>query len=277
MPSNSKADRSSFPPISSRKNEEPAQNSDGIYDASESREDHQDTCDSVLKLPTIERTKSRSISSISSPTSTLGSRQFTRDKPSRRSLCRSPSCPSNIGLSRQESRNCRLDNGVYDHFPQPEENEDDLKLPDIFRNTSPKLSPRQSSIGTKWKSDKENSYLYSLRKTESFHDSPTEKQDQPQTHALLLPLRSVDTVSRAKNKKKKKLHKSKSELSIQDRENTLAGGRWSSYENEQNQLNGSKECLMEGTLTDRQVEIMSARKMKKWMKTHPQKEGQVKA
>jgi hypothetical protein len=35
--------------------------------------------------------------------------------------------------------------------------------------------------------------------------------------------------------------------------------------------------LIEGAVTDRSVEIVSARKMKKWMKQHPQKEGQVKA
>lgn len=287
MSLNTKHDKSSFPPISSRKN---ASTSSGELDQStdsfrapESRQDNDNLCESpVFKLPTIERTKSRSISSISSPLSTLGSRQFTRDKPSRRSLCRSPSCPSNIGYSRQESSNGDLEKGIYDHFPQPEESEEDMKLPDIFRNTSPRMSPRQSSIGNKWKPDKENNYLYSLRKTESFHETSTDNQnyEHPQTHALLLPLRNVDSVSRSKNKKKKKLHKSKSEnldVSFHDRENTLGGSRWSCYENEQNQLNGSKECLLEGSLTDRQVEILSARKMKKWMKQHPSKEGQVKA
>lgn len=294
MSSLPKQEKNSFPPISNRQklstssNEHELDKSTDSYRKPDSGRDNEDTCASpVFKLPTIERTKSRSISSISSPTSTLGSRQFSRDsKPSRRSICRSPSCPSNIGLARSDSINkdrtdSFIENRVYNHFPQRENEDDNVKLPSIFRNASSlPISPRNSSLSNKWKPDKENGYVYSLRRTESFQDSTKEtiNHEQQQTHALLLPMRNVDNVSRAKNKKKKKFQKSNSESyenTMPEKESSL--GRWSGFENDQNKINGSKECLIEGTVTDRSVEMVSARKMKKWMKQHPSKEGQVKA
>lgn len=290
MPSHSKHDKSSFPPIANRQNSNELDNHQDSCRQQEINDDNESTCASPLfKLPTIERTKSRSISSISTPSSTLGSRQFSRDKQSRRSICRSPSCPSHLGLSRSNSidkeTDTAIEHRIYDHFPQRDEDEDsNVKLPSIFRNASSlPMSPRHSTLSNEWKHERENGYVYSLRRTESFQENNSKENtmhEQHHTHALLLPLRNVDNVSKGK-KKKKKYSKSHStgnddyEHALTERESSL--GRWGGFENEQNQINGSKERLIEGAVTDRSVEIVSARKMKKWMKQHPQKEGQVKA
>lgn len=197
---------------------------------------------SPIKFPTIDRSKSTSVASITGANSRHRSLSKNRD---RRGLCRSPSCPSHFDIHRDNRRELsdmdymfkRETQEAGDQLQNGTGNDDDSKLPDIFckdfKNKKTTKLHKSSShkellpIRSDRSHDRSN---LGLRRTDSYqqvyqthpefgtlsnrHDylesqtqnEASEQRNNIQTAALLLPLR--DNRGDAPNKKKKK-HRSR--------------------------------------------------------------------
>ncbi|XP_033735337.1 uncharacterized protein LOC117323915 [Pecten maximus] len=255
--------------------------------------------ESVFKLPTIDGSRTTSVTSfMGTSNSNSHVHRQSREK-SRRRLCRSPSCPSNMGFSGQKSVELEsptnTDKTLLNVSPGNEDIE--FKLPDIYRNSNSLSLPTssQSEKINPWQSAREHTSRRSLRRTESCRDaynigSPVTEakvkdHHRSQTHAaLLLPIRNSERVS-LKGKKKKNTQVSprtyqdfsshiKTELS-----NGAQNGWDSEYESDlYDSARGSGGKAFDRIMeeTDGHVDIPSSRNMKPWLKDR-QKEGQVKA
>lgn len=247
---------------------------------------------SPVKLPTIDRSKISSTGSVASvQTNVRGHR--SRERLSRRSLCRSPSCPSVLALSKNgldlESPTMK-EKSILNESPTNEDKENDFKLPSIFRNSHSISLPSEhstASVAQSWSMDRERSQTHGIRRTEScrenYNMSPTlesksvSKNDVQRSKtqtALLLPMRNND--AKVKGKKKKNF---KRQNSMHEINNSVLGneiGASHSWPNDYE--NGSFEQIMEESENSRHIDMARERSYKPWMKDRPgQKEGQVKA
>lgn len=255
--------------------------------------------ESVFKLPTIEGSRTNSVTSfMSTPNSNSRSRRQSRER-SRRRVCRSPSCPSSLKFSGQRS--------VELESPTPNdktllnlcsgEDDNEFKLPNIYRNSNSLSVPTNASEKVHpWQSarDVDQMTRRTLRRTESCRDAynigssgvevkANHQRSQGHT-ALLLPIRNSDTRVSVKGKKKKSSQSSP--RSYQDFPNHIqkeltngAQNGWESeydsdiYDSGRGQA-GFDRIMEEDTSTH--ADIASSRKIKPWL-TERQKEGQVKA
>lgn len=230
-----------FPPIS-RKSLHTVNDDGGEYSKHTRNSVPNSLSSSPIKFPTIDRSKSTSVASITG-VSTHGSRNRSLSKNrDRRGLCRSPSCPSHFDIHRDIRREfTETDYSVFkrerqetgDQFhsgsPNGTGNEDGNKLPDIF---SKEFNNKKTDKLHKTTSQKEllpvrsdrshdRSNNLGIRRTESYQQvipshsefgsltnrDNSEQRTNIQTAALLLPLRD-NTRADAPNKKKKK-HRSR--------------------------------------------------------------------
>ncbi|XP_060062822.1 uncharacterized protein LOC132543347 [Ylistrum balloti] len=258
------------------------------------------TSESVFKLPTIDGSRTNSVTTfMTTPNSNSRTHRQSRER-SRRRLCKSPSCPSNIGFTGQKSIELEsptdTDKTLLNVSPGNEDNE--LKLPDIYRNSNSLSLPTssQSEKINPWQSAREHTSRRSLRRTESCRDaynigSPVmeakvKDHHRSQTHAaLLLPIRNSETRVSLKGKKKKNSQVSPRTYQdfsthIQTELSNGAQSGWESeydsdlYESARGSGNNAFDRIMEEA--DGHVDITSSRNMKPWLKER-QKEGQVKA
>lgn len=253
--------------------------------------------ESVFKLPTIDGSRNKSVTNFMGTTGSNSHVHRQSREKSRRRLCRSPSCPSNIGFSGQKSVELEsptdTDKTLLNVGPDDEDKE--FKLPDIYRNSNSLSLPTssQSEKINPWQSAREHTSRRSLRRTESCRDAyanpvteaKVKDNHRSQTHAaLLLPIRNSETRVSLKSKKKKNTVQA-SPRTFQDFSshiNTeLSNGAQNGWENEyENDLydRGSASQAFDRIMeeTDGHVDIASSRNMKPWLKER-QKEGQVKA
>ncbi|OWF51006.1 uncharacterized protein LOC110449748 [Mizuhopecten yessoensis] len=261
------------------------------------------TSESVFKLPTIDGSRTNSVTSfMTTPNSNSNPRRRQSRDRSRRRLCKSPSCPSNIGFSGQQSVELEsptdTDKTSLNVSPGNEDNE--FKLPNIYRNSNSLSLPTssQSEKLNPWHSarDIDQTSRRSLRRTESCRDaynigSPVmetkvKNHQRSQTHAaLLLPIRNSETRVSLKGKKKKNTQVSPRTYQdfsahIQTELNNGAQNGWESeydsdlYDSARGTGGNTFDRIIEET--DGHVDIPSSRNIKPWLKDR-QKEGQVKA
>ena len=196
---------------------------------------------SPIKFPTIDRSKSTSVASITGASSGLTRQRSLSKNRDRRALCRSPSCPSHLEMHRDfrkefsemeftmlKRENQGTGELTRDCSPQRETgNDDSTRLPDIFsKDFSSKRTDRLHKTSSHKellpvKSDRslERSNNLGLRRTDSYQQvyqsnsefgsmSSRDIIDQRTTAAaLLLPIR--DTPKLEAPEKKKKKHRSR--------------------------------------------------------------------
>ena len=272
---------------------------------------------SPIKFPTIDRSKSTSVASITG-VSTNGSRNRSLSKNrDRRGLCRSPSCPSHFDMHRDFHK--ELTETDYSLFRRERQetgdqinsgsqngngNDDKNKLPDIFtkdcnNKKSQKLHKTSSQkellpIHSERSLDRSNNL--GIRRTDSYQQvypefgtltsrDNSEQRTNIQTAALLLPLRENGRMD-GTNKKKKKHRSRHRNTQDESTENThrsinKSPVRHLSKEN----IDALEAIAMEnsvidetGQLSPRAFKINSEKTVQQWLQGgSPHKQGQVKA
>ena len=269
---------------------------------------------SPVKFPTIDRSKSTSVASITGGNNN-GSRNRSLSKSrDRRGLCRSPSCPSNFDIHRDFHKEfTEPDNGLFrrgrdgttDHniIGSLAESDNDIgnKLPDIIskEGNNKKVQRLRKTASQKELStihserSLERSSNFGIRRTDSYqHVYPeftsgrddNETKANIQTAALLLPLRENGT--NTTNKKKKK-HRSRQRKTQDDNiENThryvnKSPVRHLSKENiDALEAIAMENCVRDetGQVSPRAFKLNSEKAVQQWLQGgSPHKQGQVKA
>ena len=270
---------------------------------------------SPVKFPTIDRSKSTSVASI---TGVSGSRNRSLSKNrDRRGLCRSPSCPSHFDIHRDfhkeytEPDNCLLRRerqGTADQVNvrslAENGNDEGNKLPDIFSKECnnkkvQKLhkTSSQKELGT-IHSDRslERSSKFGIRRSDSYQQvypefkAITSRDDsEPRTNihtaALLLPLRDNGRTNTT-NKKKKKHRSRQRNTQDESSENTHRSLNKSPVRNlSKENIDALEAIAMEncvrdetGQVSPRAFKLNSDAAVQQWLQSgSPHKHGQVKA
>ncbi|KAK6182600.1 hypothetical protein SNE40_010248 [Patella caerulea] len=227
MPSNK--DDGFLPPINFRGTPSSDSDSDCRRNGQLSSNENSSLSSSPVKLPSIGRSFSTSVSSLN---------KGLKEKDRREIICRSPSCPSNIGLSTTkqldftpENKNTRRDRFEDD------DDDDDLRLPSIFRDRKSSVAsyvtPRNTSKTrtnsqgrSSLKSQDPNPKQTGLDKHEKYAlcsktdqvPTTTPRSENLDTHrsttqcALLLPLRNTET-RKSKRKRRNGHYRQNTQLS----------------------------------------------------------------
>ncbi|KAH3845354.1 uncharacterized protein LOC127873045 [Dreissena polymorpha] len=256
---------------------------------------------SPMKFPPIDRANSTSIASLPG---SRANRHRTSNRELRANYCRSPSCPSNLGLTRTDNRvefkkfnrNLSHTDAESSDVGSTDVENTTSKLPSIFTNDNAG-SPEINNVTTRRernKTDKLNSL--SLRRSDSFFNAFPQnnidnrrqfsnrdtEQRQGQTAALLLPLRPN---AQTNKKKKKRRARKLSDSDVDAMDTTPRNG---AVDNTTKPADGGDSDLALNIIsreserydedletTPRAIEISSSRKVKQWMSNN-QKEGHIK-
>lgn len=288
-----------FPPIASPRKHVLRSNS-----SSNDSDTPLEAMDMPPPLSSRDTSPSKSPCKLPSLSSQPNSNPQTKERKHRRKkLCRSPSCPTRPTTNDFESPLPMEKTLINFKDPNSYVQEYDVKLPNIFKNSTPNgtdMSPETSSLG--WAVKDRSRTKANLRRTESSREnyvgSPTmeskynKNQQRAHTHAaLLLPLRTQDSRKSNQGKKKKSFARQSTysegqTLSLTlDNENGASNGWGTDYDSDYYDSSGQHS----GSSFDRIIEesdshmsipsaggshISVPSASKQWLKN---KEGQVKA
>lgn len=251
---------------------------------------------SPIKFPSIDRANSTSIASLPG---SRANRHRSQTRDFRNNYNRSPSCPSNLDISRDFSN---VDFAVItrdrNNSPSIDSSNESTKLPSIFSGDFKSDKSKQSKRRDISKETRAAANALSLRRTESLvnavRSSPEDgaytnkdtSQRQSQTAALLLPLRTENQLTSHK-KKKKRRSRGTQDASVREDVNQTPRNADSEHVLRRRATRKTEEALdviaRENDFTEddeyetpRAIELNSSRKVERWMKTNTQKEGEVK-